>query len=94
MKFEDFIKNHKVIVGEIDAQKAKALLKMSANNLKAARSVKIDKATASPILSILYEALREIVEAMCLKEGYKVYSHEAFTFYLKALHEEKIAEIF
>ena len=41
-----------------------------------------------------YEALREIIEALASKEGYKVYSHEAFTAYFKQLKDYEFAEKF
>ncbi|MFH1669455.1 MAG: hypothetical protein ABIA62_06020 [Candidatus Woesearchaeota archaeon] len=94
MIFEDFITNGKVVVGEKDLQKAKAVIKMSDNNLKAANMLDMTETTASTILSISYESIRQILEAMCLKEGYKVYSHEAFTAYLKSKNEEQMAEEF
>lgn len=94
MIFEEFVQRGKVIVGEKDISKAKALVKMSENNMKAAESIELTDAVASPVFSMLYESLREIIEAMCLMEGYKVYSHEAFTSYLEKINEEKIAAAF
>ncbi|MBN1377460.1 hypothetical protein JW949_03985 [Candidatus Woesearchaeota archaeon] len=43
---------------------------------------------------MLYESLRQILEAICLIEGYKVYSHEAFTYYLNDKQEYKTADLF
>ncbi len=94
MIFEDFIKEERVIIGEKDFQKAKALIKMSKKNFQTAEKLEIDKITASTVLSILYESLREIVEAICLTKGYKVCSHEAFTAYLKKINEDSTAEKF
>ena len=42
----------------------------------------------------IYECLRQIIEAIALKEGFKVYSHEAYTHYLKDKKEISIAEKF
>lgn len=94
MDFEGFIKEGKVILGERDLQKAKALIKMSSNNLKTVSKLKIDDNSASVLFSMLYESFRQIIEAMCLTEGYKVYSHEALTFYLKKKFEESTANTF
>lgn len=91
MNFDDFIKEGKVILGNKDVQKTKALIKMSETNLKAVGLLPINDITASSVLSLSYESLREILEAMCLVEGYKVYSHEAFTSYLSKLKEDNIA---
>lgn len=95
MMFEDFIKNRKVRKAESDISLAKSLIAMSAYQLAFASSVKITNENASPILVNYYEALRQICEAICAKNGFKVYSHEAFTIYLKEkLGEERIAETF
>lgn len=94
MDFTAFMQEGKVIKGEKDIQKAKSLIKMSENMFKTIESIEITDVTASTIMSISYEALREIVEALCLTEGYKVYSHEAFTAYLLNLKEERISASF
>lgn len=91
MLFEEFVKEGKVIKGEKDGQKAKALLKMSDNNLKTAETIDITEVTSSTVFGIVYEALREVVEAICLLDGWKVYSHEAFTAFLSDLGEEAIS---
>ena len=94
MIFEEFIKKGKVVIGEKDYGKAKALIKMSENNWKVAGTIELTDTTASPVFSMMYESFREIIEAICLLEGYKVYSHEAFTAYLEKINEEKIAVTF
>ena len=94
MDFIAYQQEGKVIKGERDIQKAKSLLNMSENMLKTIERIEITDITASTVLSISYEALREVIEALCLMEGYKVYSHEAFTAYLIALKEESIAASF
>lgn len=93
--FESFLKSGKVRKGSPDIPLTKSLIEMSDTNLKFASSIKITDDNASPLLVSYYEALREICEAICIKNGYKVYSHEAFTLYLKdILNESIIAEKF
>ena len=41
-----------------------------------------------------YDVLRSIVEAISSLDGYKIYSHEAFTYFLKEKGEDLIAEKF
>lgn len=94
MNFQDFIENGKVRKGLPDIQLAKSLVGMSDNQLEVVGRLEIDDKSASTIMSNLYEALREIVEAACAKKGYKVYSHEAFTYFLKESGEELIAKKF
>lgn len=94
MTFEAFIADGKVRKGEKDFQKAKALLIMAEKGLLTADLLPLNEITASSVLTMSYESLREILEAICLRDGYKIYSHEAYTAYLKDLGEEKIAFLF
>ena len=93
--FEEFIKTGKARKTQPDISLTKSLIEMSKTHLKFASEIRITEQTASPLLANYYEALREICEAICAKQGYKVYSHEAFTAYLKEkLNEERISETF
>lgn len=93
--FEELIRKGLVRKGTPDLALAKSLIAMSMKNMRYASSNEIDDDNASPVLVNYYEALREICEAICSINGYKVYSHEAFTSYLKdKLGEERVAEIF
>jgi hypothetical protein len=94
MDFEDFIINGKVILGESDIQKSKALIIMSNKNILGLKRLKIDNVTSSTVLSSSYESLRQILEAICLLKGYKVYSHEAYVYYLLKINEENISNKF
>ena len=94
MRFEDFIENKKVIIGSSDEQKAKALVKMAEQNMAFVEMLPEREEGASVVLSQAYESLRQILEAMTLQEGFKVYSHEAYTFYLKKLGKESVAQRF
>ena len=94
MEFNDFIKEGKVIKGTKDTQKAKALVKMSHEALRAATKLAESNDSASFVLSTAYTALRHILEAICLQQGYKVYSHEAYTYFLHMIEENIAAEKF
>jgi hypothetical protein len=91
MDFDDFIRSNKVIKAEKDIQKVKALVKMSNSNLEYVSKLVIDEKSATIIFVNYYEALRQILEAMSLSEGYKVFSHEAYTYYLRNKNEESIS---
>ena len=94
MNFQSFIDNGTARKSKPDIQLAKALVSMSNNQIASIEKLEITDITASTIMSNFYEALREIVEAITAKEGYKIYSHEAYTYYLKERGEELIAEKF
>jgi|SRR3989344_4113398 len=91
MRFQDFIEQGKARKGSPDISKVKSLLETSNNHLLFLENQKINEVSAGSILTTYYGALREIVEAICLKEGFKVYSHEAFTYFLKEKNEDIIA---
>ena len=94
MIFENYLKNGKVVKGFADIQKSRALIKMSDNSIATIQAMKINEVNASIVLTISYESLRELLEAMCLREGFKVYSHEAYTAYLKMKNETEFAAKF
>lgn len=94
MNFQYFIDNGTARKSKPDIQLTKALISMSNNQIASIEKLEITDITASTIMSNFYEALREIVEAITAKEGYKIYSHEAYTYYLKERGEELTAEKF
>lgn len=94
MRFEDFIRAKKVRRAEPDMQLSRSLMKMSDNHIKSADELKLSDITSSTIMATCYEALREIVEAITAKEGFKVYSHEAFTLFLREMGEDMISSKF
>ncbi len=94
MDFNHFIETGKVYKVTKDYSKARSLVAISDNTIKVIKRLKIGDDSASLILVNGYEALREIIEAMTLIEGYKVFSHEAYTYYLKDIGEIMISEKF
>jgi len=93
MRFDDFFKERKVVRCRPDKEWAKALLKMSDASLDAANALDTER-NSSAALTLAYTALRQVLEAICLLRGYKVYSHEAYTSFLKELDEPAAAESF
>jgi len=91
MKFSDFIKEGSVRKTSSDRQLAKSLLKSSMKDIEFLDSLKIDTNSSRKIMSNYYDILRSILEAISALEGYKIYSHEAFTYYLKDMQEEVLA---
>lgn len=64
---------------------------MSEAHINFLKLQKIDETSATTLFVMYYEALREIIEAIATEEGYKVYSHEAFTAYLEKLKDYESA---
>lgn len=78
-----------------DKELANSLLKMSERRISFIEKINIDDLNAPIILTECYEALREVCEAILAVKGYKVYSHECITSFLKEiLKEEILAEEF
>ncbi|MCF7872288.1 hypothetical protein K9L97_04615 [Candidatus Woesearchaeota archaeon] len=94
MSFKDYLKNKKVVKGTPDMQKVSSLIKMSKNHLKIVEKIELTEETTSIILSQAYESLRQVLEAMALKEGYRVYSHEAYVDFLLEKGEISFANRF
>ena len=94
MRFQDFIESGKVRKGRPDTQLARSLVKISEGHIETVSSIPCTAKSAPTIMTNFYEALREVVEAIAAKDGYKVYSHEAFTYYLRDVGEILISEKF
>ena len=91
MKFEDFIKNRKVRKTSFDKGLFDSLIKTSKMDLGYLDSVEITGYSSRKTMSNYYDVMRAYLEALGLKKGYKIYSHEAFTFFLKEINEEVLA---
>ena len=94
MNFQDFIENKKVRKAEPDIPLAKSLIAMAENHIETVKPIEQTDKTASTVMSDYYEAVREIIEAICAVQGYKIYSHEAFTYFLKENGETLVADKF
>ncbi len=91
MRFKNFIESGQVRKGQKDISLAKSLVKTAKQDLVYLQTVKIDKESARKTVTNYYDTLRSLLEAETALKGYKVYSHEAFTYYLKEKGEENFA---
>jgi hypothetical protein len=91
MRFEDFIKKGQVKHTSKDIQLIKALINTADQDLEFLKQLALTIISARKIISNYYDVLRSILEAIVSLDGYKVYSHEAFTYYLKEKEEEDSA---
>ncbi len=60
-----------------------SLAKSSSNKLESESGLPINNVTAASKLSLAYDSLRELLESLALKKGYKVYNHECYAAFLK-----------
>ena len=91
MNFQDFIKSGEVRRAEIDKVLAKSILNTSKSDLLFFNNLKINENSARKIVSNCYDILRSVLEAISALDGYKIYSHEAFTYFLQELGENDIS---
>ena len=91
MKLNDFIEKGQVRKASKDIALVKSLVYTAENDLKFLDNLDINDNSARKIMSNYYDVLRSIVEAISALDGYKIYSHEAFTYFLKEKKEELIA---
>ena len=70
---------------KLDADMIKSLIKSSKNKLESENKLTMSSVTAASKLSLAYDSLRELLEALALKNGYKVYNHECYTAFLKEI---------
>lgn len=73
----------------VDMELIESLVLSSNDKLITAKMLELSSVTASSKLSLVYESTREVLEALALKSGYKVYNHDCFSaFLLEVLNEE------
>ncbi len=71
-----------------DTNMIKSLVKSSDNKLESEKMLAMNETTAASKLSLAYDSLRELLEALALKNGYKIYNHECYTAFLKEILKE------
>ena len=94
MNLKDFIKKGQVRRAKKDDSLVKALVKTAKSDIYFFDSIPVTEISARKIISNYYDALRSLLEALAALDGYKIYSHETFTPYLKEKNESPLAEKF
>jgi len=94
MNFTDFIKKGDVRKGEKDVSLARSLVQISEKDIEFFKSLEINENSSRKIMSNFYDILRSILEAIAALDGFKIYSHEAFTYFLKEKEENILFEKF
>ena len=64
-----------------DTSKIQALAKSAKRKIEASNV--LPKELGEPKISLMYDALRTILESIALERGYKIYNHECYTAFLK-----------
>ena len=74
-------------VGE-DKELIASLLKTSRNKFDSEKKLELSEVTSISKISLLYDSLRELLEALAIKNRYKIYNHECYTYFLKEILNE------
>ena len=72
----------------VDNELIKSLIEMSGIKENAANSANINEVNISAYVSMAYDSLREVLEALCISKGYKVTSHLCLGELLKTLVDD------
>lgn len=72
----------------LDENLINSLIKTGENKLKSSDKLELDETTANSKFILAYDSLREILEALSLKNGFKIYNHEGYTAFLKEILKE------
>ena len=91
MIFKDFIDKKLVRRISKDVNLAKSLLKNIKKDIKFLNNLEINENSSRKIMTNYYDSLREVLEAISIIDGFRIYSHEAFTYFLKEKGEEIIS---
>ncbi|HLD49467.1 MAG TPA: hypothetical protein VJB11_03815 [archaeon] len=74
-----------------DKDMISSLIKTSKNKSDTEEMIKLSAITASSKITLAYDSLRELLEALALKKGYKIYNHECYAAFLKEIMDESEA---
>jgi len=75
MDLNDCMRKGMIRKTKVDSELIQSLLEMADIKEKAVKSAKIDEQNISAYVSMAYDSLREVLEALCVHHGYKVLSH-------------------
>jgi uncharacterized protein (UPF0332 family) len=71
-----------------DINLVKSLIKSAEKRLKSQELLELNDTTSESKVSLCYDALRELLEALAILKGFKVYNHECYCAFLKEVMKE------
>ena len=74
----------------IDENKINSILKNSENKLKSADLLPLEGFSTNSKISLAYDCLRELLEALALKNKLKIYNYECYTAFLKEIIKDSL----
>lgn len=80
---------------KVDKNLISSLISSSSKKDHSQSLLQLNDQTASSKISLAYEALRELLEALAINKGYKIYNHECYCAFLKEiLNESQLGDEF
>ena len=73
-----------------DINLANSLINSSSKKMKSQMLLDLNDETASSKITLAYDSLRELLEALAVIKGYKIYNHECYCSFLKEIMEESL----
>lgn len=74
----------------IDRPMIRSLIDASNNKMESEKILPLTAVTASSKITLAYDALRELLEALSLSKGFKIYNHECYTPFLKEVMNQSL----
>lgn len=72
-----------------------SLIQSSENKLSSSEELSLNEINSSSKICLAYDSLREILEALAIKNNFKIYNHECYTAFLKEiLNKSNLSEEF
>ena len=85
MDWKECIVKKIVKSAQVDLELIKSLRQTSENKLTSSKLLSLTAVTSASKLSLCYDSLRELLEALAMSKGYKVYNHECYTGFVKEI---------
>ncbi len=90
MDWNSCMKNNLAKNSKLDSNLITSLKKSSSKKFESESLLPLNDITAASKICLAYDALREILEAFAIKNGYKIYNHECYTAFLREIKRESI----
>ena len=89
MDWKECQDNELVKEAKKDENLISSLIKSSSRKFESNKRLKLDETTSGTKISIIYDSLREILETIAIKKGFKIYNHECYCSFLDESCKEK-----
>lgn len=73
-----------------DIDMVRSLKASSENKFASQEKLELTPVTAGSKVSLAYDSVRELLEALALQQGYKIYNHECYAAFLKEILQQSL----